>query len=136
MATPTSLTTHTGACHCGRIQFEVDAPADNLEIIDCNCSICAKKGFLHLIVSNTRFRLLESTNKDDVSLYTFGTGIAKHYFCRVCGISPYYVPRSNPDGIDVNFRCLNPGTVRSHTIKPFDGQNWEKQPSLSHLSSQ
>ncbi|RKP26160.1 Mss4-like protein [Syncephalis pseudoplumigaleata] len=101
------MSTHTGGCHCGRIQFEVDAPASDLTIIECNCSICAKKGFLHLIVPQTRFRLLDTTDKADISLYTFGTGVAKHYFCRVCGISPYYIPRSNPDGVDVSGRPLH-----------------------------
>ncbi|KAI9590813.1 glutathione-dependent formaldehyde-activating [Syncephalis fuscata] len=129
-----TLSTHKGGCHCGLIQFEVDAPADNLEIVECNCSICNKKGYLHLIVPKTRFRLAETTDKANIALYTFGTGVAQHYFCRICGISPYYIPRSNPDGVDVNFRCLDQATINSHTIKPFDGQNWEKQPSLAHLS--
>ncbi|RKP05131.1 glutathione-dependent formaldehyde-activating [Thamnocephalis sphaerospora] len=131
--TASPLVIHKGGCHCGRVRYEVDAPAE-LEITDCNCSICHKKGFLHLIVPRTRFRLLQGA--DDVALYMFGTGAAKHYFCRHCGVCSYYIPRSNPDGVDVNFRCLDPGTVQRYTTTPFDGQNWEEQPSLAHLSQE
>src|SRR3970282_126904 len=52
-----SLVTHRGGCHCRRVRFEVDAPAE-LEVLDCNCSICRMAGFLHLIVAASRFRLL------------------------------------------------------------------------------
>lgn len=114
--------THRGGCHCGRVRFEVDAPAD-LEALDCNCSICAKSGFLHLIVPRERFRLL--AGEEDLATYTFNTGAAKHRFCRSCGIKSFYVPRSHPDGIDVNVRCLDDGSVRSLVVRPFDGRRWE-----------
>jgi hypothetical protein len=114
---------HSGGCHCGKVRFEVDAPAD-LEVLDCNCSICSKTGYLHLIVPQSRFRLL--AGKEALSTYTFNTGTAKHYFCATCGIKPFYVPRSHPDGYSVNSRCLDPGTVRSLAITPCDGRNWEQ----------
>lgn len=117
------LVTHRGGCHCGRVRFEVEAPAD-LEALDCNCSICAKAGFLHLIVPRERFRLL--AGEADLATYTFNTGAAKHRFCRVCGIKSFYVPRSHPDGIDVNVRCLDDGSVRSLVVRPFDGRRWEE----------
>jgi hypothetical protein len=115
--------THTGGCHCGKVRFEVDAPAD-LEVLDCNCSICSKTGYLHLIVPRKRFRLLGG--EEALSTYTFNTGAAKHYFCATCGIKPFYVPRSHPDGYSVNTRCLDPGTVRSVAITQCDGRNWEQ----------
>ncbi len=90
-------------------------------------------GFLHLIVPESRFRLL--TGHEDLVEYTFNTGVAKHRFCRVCGIKSFYIPRSNPDGVDVNVRCLDEGTVTGLTIEPFDGRNWEQNAdSLAHLS--
>jgi len=123
---------HTGGCHCGRVRFEVMAPA-NLEVDQCNCSICSKSGYLHLIVPSSRFTLLRG--EDELICYTFNTGAARHYFCRHCGIKSYYVPRSNPDGFSVNARCLDIGSVASMSIKPFDGQNWEENAhSLAHLS--
>lgn len=118
-----SLITHAGGCHCGRVRFEVMAPAE-VEASECNCSICGKSGFLHLIVPKSRFRLLQG--EDDLATYTFNTGIAKHLFCKICGIKSFYVPRSNPDGFSVNVRCLDPGSVKKLCIIPFDGQNWER----------
>ena len=117
------LVTFTGGCHCGRVQFEVLAPAD-FALDDCNCSICFKTGFLHLIVPAGQFKLLSDPN--DVSLYQFGSKVAQHYFCRHCGIKSYYIPRSHPDGVSVNARCLNEVDLSEHEIRPFDGQNWEK----------
>lgn len=113
---------YQGGCHCGAVRFEVEA-AEEVEVEDCNCSICAKSGFLHLIVPAARFRLL--SGEDQLATYRFNTGVAQHRFCRVCGIKPFYVPRSNPDGIDVNLRCLDT-KPRSVRIVPFDGQNWEQ----------
>lgn len=114
---------HQGGCHCGLVRWTVAAPAD-LEVAECNCSICAKSGYLHLIVEAGRFRLLRGGG--DLVTYTFNTGTAKHYFCRVCGIKSFYVPRSHPDGFSVNARCIDSDTVKSVTVKPFDGQNWEQ----------
>jgi hypothetical protein len=112
-----AMLTHRGSCHCGRIRFEVDAPA-RLDALECNCSICRMTGFLHLIVPAARFRLLQGA--ESLTEYTFNTGVAKHRFCRVCGVKAFYVPRSNPDGIDVNVRCLDPQTIESVNTSLFD----------------
>lgn len=116
------MVTHTGGCHCGRVRFEVTAPA-HLEVADCNCSICRKSGYLHLIVPADRFVLI--SGRDDLTTYTFNTGIAKHTFCSHCGVKSFYIPRSHPDGVSVNVRCLDDGSVSSMNVKPFDGSNWE-----------
>lgn len=116
------LIKHTGGCHCGAVRFEVDAPAE-LEVTECNCSICRKSGNLHLIVSKDRFRLLQG--EDNLSIYSFDTHEAKHLFCKTCGIKSFYIPRSHPDGYSVNPRCLDEGTVKELRITPFDGKNWE-----------
>lgn len=127
-----SVTTHTGGCHCGRVRFEVDAPAI-IAADDCNCSICRKSGFLHLIVSAEDFRLLQG--EDAIQTYTFNTGVAQHHFCKHCGIKSFYIPRSHPDGVSVNVNCLEPETIESIEITPFDGQNWERNVSkLSPIS--
>jgi hypothetical protein len=126
------MTTHTGGCHCGRVRFEVDAPA----VIDahrCNCSICTKSGFLHLHVAAADFRLVQG--KETLKTYTFNTGVAQHYFCSHCGIKSFYVPRSHPHGISVNVNCLDPETISSIQVTPFDGENWEQNVSkLSPIS--
>ncbi len=124
---------YTGGCHCGKVRFEVDAP-ESVEIEDCNCSICAMSGHLHLIVPRSKFRVTEG--EEGLTLYQFNSRQAQHYHCSVCGIKPFYVARSNPDGIDVNLRCLDrrPRTV---TIVPFDGQNWEANAAkLAHKSQE
>ena len=122
---------YKGRCHCGAVQFEVDAPGE-VVCHDCNCSICRKSGYLHLIVPASKFRLI--SGEDEITTYTWNTGIAKHTFCKTCGIKPFYIPRSNPDGFDVNVRCLEPGPERI-TIEPFDGRNWEQHAwKVSHLS--
>lgn len=116
------MTIHKGGCHCGRVRFEVKAPSD-LQVDECNCSICRMCGFLHLIVHREDFRLV--SGEGDLSTYRFNTGIARHLFCANCGVKSYYVPRSNPNGYTVNARCLDRGTVTSMSVVAFDGQNWE-----------
>lgn len=116
------LTTHYGSCHCGAVRYEVDAPAD-LEVSECNCSICSRSGYLHLIVPRSRFRLLQG--EKNLTTYTFDTHEAKHLFCKTCGIKSFYIPRSHPDGYSINARCLEEGTVKSVKITAFDGKNWE-----------
>lgn len=124
-----AATTHRGGCHCGAVRFEVDAPA-HIEATICNCSICSMTGFVHLFVARQRFRLL--TGAEDIATYTFGTGVAQHYFCRSCGVKSFYVPRSHPEGYSVNVNCLDPATIDGVTTSPFDGRNWEQ--NISELS--
>lgn len=127
-----TLVTHRGGCHCGRVRFEVDAPA-RIEAIECNCSICRMTGFLHLIVPAARFRLLQGDGF--LTEYTFNTGAAKHRFCRLCGIKSFYVPRSHPDGFDVNVHCLDPATIESVAVSAFDDADREAQTAaIAHLS--
>jgi hypothetical protein len=114
--------TMTGGCHCGRVRFRVTA--DLSRVTECNCSICTKKGFLHLIVLPEQFELLSGA--DALTTYKFNTGTAKHTFCSTCGIHPFYVPRSDPDKIDVNVRCLDDIDIAAIEPHTFDGQHWEQ----------
>ena len=118
-----SMVTHAGGCHCGRVRFEVVAPR-RLDVSDCNCSICSRSGYLHLIVPRSRFKLVSGA--EFLTEYQFNTGTAKHLFCSACGIKSFYVPRSHPDGYSVNARCLDEGTVEEMRIKAIDGKNWER----------
>lgn len=110
-----------GGCHCGGVRFRVTV--GEFQASECNCSMCTMKGQLHLIVTPDRFELLKGGEL--LTTYTFNTRVAKHRFCKVCGIHPFYTPRSDPDKVDVNARCLDgvdPATLR---IRQFDGRNWE-----------
>jgi hypothetical protein len=114
----------SGGCHCGAVRYEV-LELDEIEVKECNCSICHMTGHLHLIVPSDRFRLLKG--EDKLTTYEFNTRTAKHQFCSICGIKSFYVPRSKPDGFSVNVRCLDDGAVRVTRITLFDGQHWEEQ---------
>ena len=81
-------------------------------------------GYLHLIVPKERFRLLKG--EESLITYTFNTATAQHRFCSVCGVKSFYVPRSHPDGISVNARCLDEIELSSLQVTPFDGRDWEK----------
>ncbi|WP_240732672.1 GFA family protein [Halioglobus maricola] len=109
----------------------MEAP-ESVEVERCNCSICRKAGFLHLIVPLSRFQLL--AGEEAITTYTFNTGVARHTFCKICGVKPFYTPRSNPDGIDINVNCLDE-LPPELSIVDFDGQNWEENAhALAHKS--
>ena len=127
-----AFTWRAGGCHCGAVRFEAALP-EHAEAQSCNCSICAKTGFVHLIVPESRFRLLQGA--EALETYSFNTGVARHHFCRVCGVKSFYRPRSNPDGWSVNARCLDDAETLDIAVEPFDGRNWEAHAaSLAHLS--
>ena len=111
-----------GGCHCGDVRFEADAPA-SLVVWDCNCSNCRMRRNIHFVVPSDKLRMLSEPAK--LAEYRFGTGVARHLFCARCGISPFYRPRSNPDGWGITFQCIDPGTVQGVEVRRFDGHNWE-----------
>ena len=115
------MASSSGGCHCGRVRFEVRGTPD--EVSECNCSVCARKAYLHWIVPRAAFQLVAGEN--DLATYRFNTGVAQHHFCRHCGVASFYVPRSNPDSVDVNARCLDGVDVAALPRRSFDGRNWE-----------
>ena len=121
-----------GGCHCGAVTWEA-AIADEIVADECNCSMCAMTGFLHVIVPASKFRLI--TGQDQLTEYKFNTGVARHFFCKICGVKSFYVPRSNPDGFSLNLRCMDRAQFSKIEIRPFDGRNWEANAGrLAHLS--
>lgn len=114
----------TGGCHCGAVRFEALVRAARPEVLDCNCSICSKTGFLHLFIPHDDFELL--AGRDALVSYRFGTGAANHLFCATCGIKSFYQPRSHPDCWSLNLRALDEGHGLEVEIVPFDGRDWEK----------
>jgi hypothetical protein len=124
---------YRGSCHCGAVRFEVEAP-ETVRCQECNCSICSKSGFLHLIVPQSKFKLM--SGEENLATYIFNTGVAQHRFCKTCGVKSFYIPRSNPDGYDVNVRCLEP-QPKELIVEKFDGRNWERNSAgLKHLSEE
>ena len=114
------MTARRGGCHCGAVAFEVTGEPDVL--LRCDCSICTMRGYLHWIVPPERFRL--RTPEEALGLYTFNTGTARHLFCRVCGITSFYVPRSHPDQFSVNARCVEGLDLERVQTVDFDGRAW------------
>ncbi len=128
----TALVSHEGGCHCGAVRFRMRLP-EAIDVEDCNCSICAMSGNIHVIVPAARFNLLQGD--DQLTEYNFNTGVARHLFCRICGIKSFYRPRSNPDGYAVTWRCIDGWQNLTVTINAFDGQNWEANAgALAHKS--
>ena len=111
-----------GGCHCGRVRFRIQLDA-SVRALRCNCSICERKGFLHLILEPEAFTLL--CGADMLQTYTFGTHTAVHRFCTACGVHPFYTPRSHPDKVDVNAYCLDDHLADHLQVDDFDGRNWE-----------
>lgn len=118
-----ALIKHTGGCHCGRVRFEVMAPA-MIEVLECNCSICRKAGYLHLVVPAGQFKLL--SGEEVLTTYTFNTRTAQHLFCSTCGIKSFYVPRADPWSRSVNVHCIDAGTIEAMSVRPFNGREWER----------
>lgn len=110
-----------GGCHCGLVRFEASLPGAAVEVLECDCSICSMTGFLHLIVPQDDFRIVEG--RRELTTYRFGSGAARHLFCAQCGIKSFYHPRSHPNGISINYRCLAEGHGVEARIVPFDGRN-------------
>jgi hypothetical protein len=128
------LSWRAGGCHCGGVRFEAALPPV-VEAQTCNCSMCAKTGFVHVIVPESRFRITRGAER--LVEYTFNTRVAKHLFCAECGVKSFYRPRSNPDGWSVNGRCLDSVEGLTLEITAFDGQNWEANAAgLAHLSKE
>ena len=118
-----------GGCHCQSIRFIAFLPEgeeiQQQTLIDCNCSICTMKGFIHWIIPFKYFALYG--DPQTLSNYQFNTRQAQHLFCSQCGIPSFYLPRSHPQHVSINVRCLDDGAtlMNSAQLQRFDGQQWE-----------
>ncbi|PON97644.1 Glutathione-dependent formaldehyde-activating enzyme/centromere protein V [Trema orientale] len=117
------LVMHNGGCHCRNVRWRVQAPK-RVVAWECNCSDCSMRGNTNFVVPAERFELL-GDSKQFITTYTFGTHTAKHTFCKVCGITSFFHPRSNPDGVAVTYKCVDPGTLVHVEVQCYDGRNWE-----------
>lgn len=128
---PTQMQTYSGACHCGRVRFRVTADITTATI--CNCSVCTKKGIVHFIVDPPQFDLI--SGEADLESYRFNTGVAEHKFCRHCGMHPFYTPRSDPEKIDINLRCVDGLDLQRLELRQFEGKDWEQSILTAHWRS-
>ena len=109
-----------GGCHCGTVRFRFSVP-ENPVIRRCNCTICAMKGVVMLDVPMTSLEIIQG--EDALTLYTFGSGQAKHRFCSKCGIHTFHQLRSEPDHYGVNLACVDSISIYDLPEVPvFDGQ--------------
>ena len=113
--------TYTGGCHCGKIAFTVEGELESL--MECNCSICVKRGYLLWFVP--RQQLILSTPESNLATYTFHTGVIKHHFCTTCGCGPFGegTDKNKGDIAAVNVRCLDNFDISKFKINPFDGKS-------------
>ena len=114
--------TYHGSCHCGRVTFELQAELNY--VIDCNCSLCRRRGALWHGANESSLRIV--SGEQDLALYQFNTKTAKHYFCKHCGIHPFARPRLDPSKWAVNVRCIDKADLSSLPVRRFDGEHWEE----------
>jgi hypothetical protein len=112
----------SGGCHCGAVRFEAEVPR-RVEILDCNCSICLRAGYRHLMVSHGDLTLL--SGREALTSYRFGTGAADHLFCATCGVKSFYQPRSHPEAWSLNLNALDDISGLAVAFRRFDGREWE-----------
>ncbi|THU45578.1 hypothetical protein C4D60_Mb02t19460 [Musa balbisiana] len=124
---------HLGGCHCKHVRWQVEAPS-SVVAWSCNCSDCSMRGNIHFIVPSSKFKLAADSDKF-LTTYTFRTHTAKHTFCKICGITSFYFPRSNPDGVAVTVKCVDAGTLAHVEIRYFDGRNWESSYDQTSIAS-
>ncbi|CAL9081368.1 unnamed protein product [Musa textilis] len=124
---------HLGGCHCKHVRWQVEAPS-SVVAWSCTCSDCSMRGNIHFIVPSSKFKLATDSDKF-LTTYTFGTHTAKHTFCKICGITSFYFPRSNPDGVAVTVKCVDAGTLAHVEIRYFDGKNWESSYDRTSIAS-
>ena len=112
----------TGSCHCGGVKYKFFSD-ELVDIWNCNCSICDLLNYQHLFVKHELFEII--SGHELLSEYNFGTGSAKHYFCKVCGVKSFYQPRSHPEMFSINFKCVDDPPKVKQVIN-FDGINFEE----------
>lgn len=108
-----------GSCHCGRIAFTVEGEVN--EVIDCNCSMCRRKGAL--LAAFPREALTLKTPETDMATYRFNKQVIDHHFCPDCGVAPYSEGKG-PDGARmtmVNVRCLPEVDLGALKVMAYDG---------------
>ena len=109
---------YIGSCHCKNIEFQIETDLE--KIIQCNCSICIRRNAKMIIVPKDKFNLIKG--EQDLALYQFNSNIAKHYFCKKCGIYTHHNRKSDPNGMGVNLGCIYELDAMDYDAISFDGR--------------
>lgn len=112
---------YKGSCHCGKVTYEVEGEIES--VIDCNCSMCQRRGGLLWFVPRDKFRL--TSPEGNASEYMFNNHVIHHRFCSTCGIQPYAVgmgPGNRPMAA-INVRCLEGVEPESFKVVHYDGRS-------------
>jgi hypothetical protein len=114
-------TTYTGGCHCGKVRYEVTT--ELAQLIECNRSICSKRGFLWTFTAPAQFKLL--SGQDTMPDYQFGKKRIHHFFCPTCGVQSFArgIAPSGQEMVAINARCLDGVDIAALKIQPFDGRS-------------
>jgi hypothetical protein len=113
------MPSYTGSCHCGAIRFTVTA--EPVEMTRCDCSLCAKKNALMIKVPQTGLTVV--AGEATLATYAWNTGVARHHFCRVCGIYTFHRKRAEPDHYGVNVFCLDGFDIEALPVRQADGRS-------------
>ena len=111
---------HHGSCHCGAVAFDLEGEVS--EVIDCNCSMCRRRG--GLLAFFPREALTLKTPEADYRTYRFNKEHLAHHFCPTCGIAPFSEgadPRTGARMVAVNVRCLPDVDLKTLKVNEFDG---------------
>lgn len=110
---------YEGSCHCGKVAFEVEGEIESL--MECNCSICSRRGYLLWFVPSNHVNL--KTSESNMSTYTFNKHVIKHNFCSTCGCAPigYGSDGQGNEMAAINARCIQNIDISEFKINFYDG---------------
>ncbi len=112
----------TATCHCGAVRLTATLPHGFDDIARCTCSFCARRQAAAVTATTASLKITKGA--DNLSLYTWHTGTAKHYFCKTCGIYTHHQRRSNPAECGINLGCIDGAKPWEHDpIRWTDGIN-------------
>ena len=109
---------YKGSCHCQSVQFEIESDLE--KIVQCNCSICIRRNAKMIMVPKENFTLTKG--EEYLTFYQFNSNIAKHYFCKKCGIYTHHNRKSDPNGMGVNLGCVDELNAMDYDAISFDGR--------------
>ena len=107
------------SCHCGLVELLIETDLSTIK--QCNCSICKRKYAKMNILPKESIKSIKGEN--NLSIYQFGTNIAKHYFCKKCGIYTHHQRKSDPNGIGINLGCIDELDVFAIQSEVLDMKN-------------
>jgi hypothetical protein len=120
-----ALKVWNGACHCGAVRFRIEA--DLADLYRCDCSLCRMKGALMTSVHEDRFTLI--AGEDSLTEYRWNTSVARHFFCKICGIYPFHRKRAMPDHYGVNVNCLEGFDPAGRPVRQAEGKGMTVNPA-------